>query len=110
MAIDFGALPCGNVPLDVDTFSIHNGGTIKEHVGRTYAGVDEYCPLAAFLGTHGFCLEFTLRSGTSHSASETEYNIERLMPLAAKLPHSFVAEQLKAPLLARANSAFDSAK
>jgi hypothetical protein len=27
-----------------------NGGTVKEGVGRTYAGVDGYCPLAAYLG------------------------------------------------------------
>ena len=31
-----------------------NGGTVKEGVGRTYAGVDGYCPLAAYLGQHGY--------------------------------------------------------
>jgi hypothetical protein len=109
-SIDFGALPCGYVPLDVDTFAMDNGGTTKEHVGRTYAGVDGYCPLAAYLGTHGFCLELALRPGTQHSASETEYNIERVLPLAAKLTQSPVASQPSAPLLARADSGFDSAK
>jgi hypothetical protein len=33
--IDFGLLPCGYLPLDVDTFAIDNSGTAKEHVGRT---------------------------------------------------------------------------
>jgi Transposase DDE domain group 1 len=100
--IDFGVLPCGYVPLDVDTFAMDNSGTAKELVGRTYAGVDGYCPLAAYLGTQGFCLELALRPGTQHSASETEYNIERVLPLAAKVT--------TAPLLFRADSGFDSAK
>ncbi len=53
---DYGVLPCGWLPLDVDTFAMNNGGSSKEGVGRTYAGVDGYCPLAAYLGSHGFCL------------------------------------------------------
>jgi hypothetical protein len=100
--IDFGVLPCGYVPLDVDTFTMDNSGTTKELVGRTYAGVDGYCPLAAYLGTQGFCLELALRPGTQHSVSETEYNIERVLPLAARV--------CSAPLLFRADSGFDSAK
>jgi hypothetical protein len=100
--IDFGVLPCGYMPLDVDTFAMDNSGTAKEHVGRTYVGVDGYCPLAAYLGTHGFCLELALRPGSQHSASETEYNIERVLPMAIKLTD--------APLLFRADSGFDSAK
>jgi len=43
---DYGVLPCGWLPLDVDTFAMDNGGTAKEGVGRTYAGVDGYCPPA----------------------------------------------------------------
>jgi hypothetical protein len=100
--IDFGTLPCGYVPLDIDTFAMDNSGTAKELVGRTYAGVDGYCPLAAYLGTQGFCLELALRPGTQHSACETEYNLERIVPLAARLTH--------APVLLRADSGFDSAR
>jgi len=103
--IDFGALPCGYVPLDIDTFAMDQSGTSKEHVGRTYAGVDGYCPLVAYLGTQGFCLEFALRPGTQHSASETHYNIERVLPLAAR-----VTAAAKPPLLVRADSGFDSAQ
>ena len=36
--VDFGVLPCGYMPLDVDTIAMDNSGTAKEHVGRTYAG------------------------------------------------------------------------
>jgi hypothetical protein len=113
--IDFGVLPCGYMPLDVDTFAFANSGTVKEHVGRTYAGVDGYCPLAACLGTQGFCLELALRPGTQHSASETEYNIERVLPLAAKLTASRSGDgggggDTASPLLFRTVSGFDSAK
>ena len=109
--IDFGVLPCGYMPLDVDTFAMDNSGTVKEHVGRTYAGVDGYCPLAAYLGTQGFCLELALRPGTQHSASETEYNIERVLPMAARLTASRSGGGDTAiPLLFRADSGFDSAK
>lgn len=100
--IDFGLLPGGYAPLDLDTFCMDNGDTKKELVGRTYSGVDGYCPFVAYLGTHGYCLEFALRPGTQHSAAETEYNFERILPLAAKLT--------PAPLLVRADSGFCSKK
>ena len=47
--IEFGALPCGYTPIDLDTFAMDNGNTKKELVGRTYTGVDGYCPLAVYL-------------------------------------------------------------
>lgn len=100
--IDFGQLPCGYTPLDIDTFAMDNSGTSKELVGRTYAGVDGYCPLAAYLGTEGYCLELALRPGTQHSANESEYNLERVLPMAASL--------VDTPLLVRADSGFCSLK
>ena len=103
---DYGVLPCGWLPLDVDTFAMDNGGTAKEGVGRTYAGVDGYCPLAAYLGSYGFCLELALRPGVQHSALETEFNLERVVPMAQRLS----AAGPKAPILARLDSGFDSAK
>ena len=102
---DYGVLACGWLPLDVDTFAMDNGGTAKEGVGRTYAGVDGYCPLAAYLGSHGFCLELALRPGVQHSARETDLNLERVIPLAQRLS----AAGPKAPILARLDSGFDSA-
>lgn len=102
---DLGLLPCGWLPLDVDTFAMDNGGSAKDGVGRTYAGVDGYCPLAVYLGSHGYCLELALRPGTQHSALETQYNFERVIPMAQRLS----AAAAKAPILARLDSGFDSA-
>ncbi len=65
--VDFGVLHCGYLPLDVDTFAMDQSGTATEHVDRTYAWVDGYCPWVAYLGTQGFCLELALRPGTQHS-------------------------------------------
>jgi len=101
----YGVLPCGWLPVDIDTFAMDNGGTAKEGVGRTYAGVDGYCPLASYIGAHGFCLELSLRPGTQHSAKDTQDNLQRVIPLAQRLS----AAGPKAPLLARLDSGFDSA-
>ena len=79
-----------------------NGGTKKELVGRTYAGVDGYCPFAVYLGRLGYCLELALRPGVQHSACESQYNLERVLPMAASL--------VTGPLLVRADSGFCSAK
>lgn len=83
--VDFGALPCGYMALDWDTFVMNNEGTQKEEVGRTYQGVDGFTPSATYLGSLGYCLELALRPGVQHSAKETEYNLERVLPMAAKL-------------------------
>ena len=104
-APDYGVLPCGWLPLDIDTFAMDNSGTAKEGVGRTYAGVDGYCPLAAYLGAHGFCLDLALRPGTQHSVKHTDDDLRRIVPLAQRLS----AAGPKAPLLARLDSGFDSA-
>jgi len=101
---DYGVLPCGWLPLDIDTFAMDNSGTAKEGVGRTYAGVDGYCPLAAYLGSHGFCLDLVLRPGTQHSVKHTDDDLRRILPMAQRLS----AAGPKAPLLARLDSGFDS--
>ena len=54
--IDFGTLPSSYTPVDLDTFAMGNGGTKKELVGRTYAGVDGYCPFCCVLGKLGLLL------------------------------------------------------
>ena len=96
--IDFGRLACGYTPIDLDTFVMNNDNTSKELVGRTYAGVDGYCPLAVYLGTQGYCLELALRPGTQHSVNESEHNLQRVLPMATKLTAS--------ALLLRADSGF----
>ncbi len=100
--IDFGALACGYTPVDLDTFAMNNSFTKKELVGRTYAGVDGYCPFAIYLGSLGYCLELALRPGVQHSAAESQYNFERALPMATSL--------VTTPLLVRADSGFCSAK
>lgn len=99
--VDFGALHCCYTPLDVDTFSVDNSDTKKELVGRTYAGVDGYCPIASYLGTAGFCLELALRPGVQHSARESEYDFERIVPMATRLVSTAI-------LVRRAGSGFCS--
>lgn len=101
---DLGVLPCGWLPLDVDTFAMDNSGTVKQGVGRTYAGVDGYCPLATYLGTQGFCLEFDLRPGTQHSARGTRESLRRTVAMAQRLS----ASRAKAPILVRMDAGFDS--
>lgn len=101
---DYGVLPCGWLPLDVDTFAMDNGGTVKEGVGRTYAGVDGYCPLAAYLGSLGYCLDLALRPGVQHSAKETQFNFEHVIPMAQRLS----ALGPNAPILLREDSGFDA--
>ena len=73
-----------------------------EYLRRTYAGVDGYCPFAVYLGSLGYCMELALRPGVQHSASESQYNFERALPMAASL--------VAGSLLVRADSGFDSLK
>jgi len=100
--VDFGALPCGYMAVDWDTFVMNNSGTQKEAVGRTYQGVDGFTPSATYLGSLGYCLELALRPGVQHSALETELNLERVLPMAAKFT--------PLPLLFRADSGLCSLK
>lgn len=81
---------------------MNNSFTKKELVGRTYAGVDDYCPFAVYLGSLGYCMELALRPGVQHSAAESQYNFERALPMATSL--------VAGSLLVRADSSFDSLK
>ncbi|MDZ7812535.1 MAG: IS1380 family transposase [Ideonella sp.] len=102
MAVDFGSLPCGYMPVDWDTFVMNNDGSKKDDVGRTYQGVDGYTPSVTYLGSLGYCLELALRPGVQHSALETELNLERVLPMATRLTAM--------PLLFRADSGLCSLK
>jgi hypothetical protein len=93
----------GFVCLDFDTFVMDNSGTRKECVGRTYQGVDGYTPIAAYLANEGWCVGLELRPGVQHSALETHYFLERVLPRVQDL----VAPDQ--PVLARSDSGFDSA-
>ncbi|MBE0473855.1 hypothetical protein [Rhodoferax sp.] len=78
--IDFGALDCSYTPVDLDTFAMNNSFTKKELVGRTYAGLDGYCPFAVYLGSLGYCLE-RLPSGKF----DTNYLVCQLAAVAMNL-------------------------
>jgi hypothetical protein len=95
-------LPCGLVPLDIDVFGMDNSRTRKEGVSRTYGGFDGYVPIAGYLGQEGYCLGLELREGVQHSAKETEYTLERVLPRAMGL--------IAAAIVARLDSGFHSAR
>ena len=94
----------GYVCLDFDTFVMDNSGTKKEFVSRTYQGVDGYTPIAAYLGNEGWCLALELRPGSQHSALETHYVLERVLPRARELA------PLALPVLSRSDSGFDAVR
>jgi hypothetical protein len=94
----------GFVCLDFDTFVMDNSGTKKECVGRTYQGVDGYTPIAAYLGNEGWCVGLELRPGPQHSALETHYFLERVLPRVQALAAPDQA------VLARSDSGFDSVR
>lgn len=75
----------GFVRFEIDTFVMNNSDTKKEEVGRTYQGVDGYCPIAGYLGNEGWNTNLELRAGTWHSAFETEYFYERAFPRIKRL-------------------------
>lgn len=94
----------GFVCLDFDTFVMDNSGTKKECSDRTYQGVDGYTPIAAYLGNEGWCLAMELRPGSQHSALETHYFLERVLPRARELAPAAL------PVLSRSDSGFDSVR
>lgn len=94
----------GYTCVDIDTFVMDNSGTKKEAVGRTYQGIDGYTPIAAYLGNEGWSIGLELRPGTQHSACETEYFFERVLPRLERL----CAQD--AHVLWRDDSGFDSAR
>ena len=79
----------------------HDSGTKKKDIGRTYQGVDGYCPIAGYLGNEGWNVGLELRAGTHHSALETEYFYEQAFPRVKRL--------VKAVLMVE-DSGFDSAR
>lgn len=66
--------------------------------------MDGYTPIAAYLGNEGWCLGLELRPGSQHSALETHYFLERVLPRVQALAP---ADQ---PVLTRSDSGFDSAR
>lgn len=92
------------VRFEIDTFVMNNSGSKKEDVGRTYQGIDGYCPIAGYLGNEGWNVGLELRAGTWHSALETEYFYERSFPRVKRLVKP------TQPVLMVEDSGFDSAR
>ena len=90
----------GLVPLDVDVFPQDNSNTKKEGVSRTYKNYDGYAPMAAYLGTEGWCMEVELRPGSQHSQKGFVDFIKRVIAGARELS--------KQPLLVRADAGNDA--
>jgi hypothetical protein len=83
---------------------MNNSDSKKEHVSRTYQGVDGYCPIAGYLGNEGWNVGLELRAGSHHSALDTEYFYERAFARLQRLVPSAQA------LLMVEDSGFDSAR
>jgi hypothetical protein len=96
--------PQGLCAFEIDTFVMNNSETKKEYIGRTYQGVDGYCPIAGYLGNEGWNVGLELRAGSHHSALETEYFYERAFPRVKRLTKAIQA------VLMVEDSGFDSAR
>ena len=59
-----------HVPLDIDVFPMDNSNTKKEKVEWTYKKFHGYAPIAAYLGTEGWCMGCELRPGSQHSQND----------------------------------------
>jgi len=90
---------------DIDTFAMDNSGTVKEGVGRSYTGVNGYCPLAAYLSSHTVPGAGAAPWGTALGL-RTQFNLERVLPMAQRLS----AAGPKAPMLLRKDAGFDGAE
>jgi hypothetical protein len=98
--VTISALHTGHIPLDCDVFPMNNSKTKKEGVSRIYNGEDGFAPLAAYLGTEGWCLELELREGSKHSQCEFIPFIKRVLEKARTLTSR--------KILVRLDSAFDA--
>ncbi len=83
--LTISALDTGHIPLDCDVFPMDNSKTKKEGVSRIYNGEDGYAPMAAYLGTEGWCLELELREGSQHGQDGFIPFLERIIEKARSL-------------------------
>jgi hypothetical protein len=98
--VTISALDTGHIPLDCDVFGMDNSKTKKEGVSRIYNGDDGYAPVAAYLGTEGWCLELELRPGSQHSQDGFIPFLKRVVEKARGLTSR--------KILARVDSAHDA--
>jgi len=94
------ATDSGQVPLDIDVFTLDNSNTKKEGVSYTYQGYDGYAPIAAYLGLEGWCVGMELREGSQHSQTNFIPFLEGSIKGAREVTDK--------PLLVRLDAAHDS--
>jgi hypothetical protein len=98
----------GHIALDIDVTPHDNSKTQKEHVSRTYKGMDGYAPIASYIGQEGWAIGYELRAGSQHSQSEFIYTLERNFDAI----HRIMKERLihEQALLVRLDSGHDAAE
>lgn len=89
-----------HIPLDIDVFPMDNSNTKKEKIGWTYKQFHGYAPIAAYLGTEGWCMGCELRPGSQHSQNDFIGFLRSVLHRSRRLT--------QAPLLVRLDSAHDA--
>lgn len=89
------------LPVDIDVSVMDNSDSKKEGVGRTYAGIDGYAPIFAYIGTEGYMLDCELRPGKQHCQNGTPGFISRCVA-------SVEALHVQHPILYRLDSGNDA--
>jgi hypothetical protein len=89
-------------PCDIDVSPFDNSRSHREHLGRTYKGMDGFAPIMAYIGTQGWLLHHELRPGTQHCQKGTPEFLRQCLERLGKLA-------LKDEVLIRMDSGNDSA-
>ncbi len=89
-----------HIPLDMDVFPMDNSNTKKEKVEWTYKKFHGYAPIAAYLGTEGWCMGCELRPGSQHSQKDFIGFFRSTLHRSRRLT--------QAPILVRLDSAHDA--
>ena len=89
-------------PCDIDVSPFDNSRSHREHLGRTYKGMDGFAPIMAYIGTQGWLLHHELRPGTQHCQKGTPEFLRQCFERLEKLA-------LKDEVLIRMDSGNDSA-
>ena len=89
-----------HTPLDIDVFPMDNSNTKKEKVEWTYKKFHGYAPIAAYLGTEGWCMGCELRPGSQHSQNDFPGFLQSVLSRSRQMTQS--------PILVRLDSGHDA--
>lgn len=76
---------CEYTVVDGDVSILDNSGSKKEEVSWTYAQLDGYAPMFAYIGRHGYMLDCELRPGSQHTNKGTVEFIRAAIEKCKKL-------------------------